>query len=743
MLIILFILTSLFIASLYLVKFNNSNSVVAKKQDDIHLITLNNIQKSNENQDFEGTLATICDITSKTEIFTPKINNHEDELISESIKSPFKGLAPSEDNLTTECNLYIFHGTLQTVLGDDGRVRITPTISYPWRTIVRLSITWGEFNTFGTGAMIDKNHILTAAHCVYLHSRGGWADSIKVVPAADDGIEPFGHAWAINMRTYADWIDSASHQHDFAVITLDTDIGLQTGWMGIQSNDPSSSVYTGGLNIAGYPCDLDDGLNMYWNYESGANADEYNHWYYLDTEGGMSGSPVWIYDGENRYILTVHAYGKDGSGYNHGTRIDNNKWWSILNWIIADNTSIDKPDMADRGTSYAGFDTVLIGPSSSDFKVWCEIQNLGTAWTETFSVSYFASIDTCISQEDYFIGKDTIMNVLPTRSSYSNWSGTFPDYIPSGSYYIGWIIDSNNDVDEFFELNNINYISSSKLIVDKTPPINPTSCNQIKNGTENGVWQNIMNNPSFEWSGASDSVSGVAGYYYYWGPDPDGISSNFTTPPEYDPPAVNSGTYYLRVSTEDGVGNNALWTTLYVFKFDSTPPNNPSYSVQLIGSTESNVWQDSVNDPCFNWSGASDSVSGVAGYYYYWGTNPSGQSAYFTISSGYDPPEVNTGTYYLRVSTQDEVGNEASWITLYIFRFNDSLNDSPNNSNVNNSNDEDYSNNSTSETIVNDDRSIVLSLLIITVACLVIIGLPIVISRKNRLKRREFFHFDN
>ena len=104
------------------------------------------------------------------------------------------------DNFTHQENFYL--GT-SDINGNDDRVRITPTTDYPWSAIVKLHITWDGQSTLGSGAMIDKNHVLTAGHCVYSQSQGGWADSIKIVPGADNGNEPFGHAWATNMRCYS------------------------------------------------------------------------------------------------------------------------------------------------------------------------------------------------------------------------------------------------------------------------------------------------------------------------------------------------------------------------------------------------------------------------------------------------------------------------------------------------------------------------------------------------------------
>ena len=490
--------------------------------------------------------------------------------ILESTRTFLEGVAPSEDNPTEEYNQNTFYGKPQNVIGEDDRVRITPTTSYPWRSIVALYVTWGSDTYICSGALIDENHVLTAGHCVYYLAYGGWADSIKVIPAMDNGNEPYSHAWAIDMRVYGEWINTQMHYHDFAVITLDSDLGLQTGWMGLQTAEPSDPIYTGGLNIAGYPYDLDGGLNMYWDYDVGRVANQYNHWYYMDTEGGMSGSPVWREDGPNQYIFTVHGYGNDGSGSNHGTRIDKNKFDCINNWLTADATGIDKPDMADRGSNYSGFNTTAVGAGLTDFEVWCDVQNLGTYPLILSTVSYYASNDTIITDKDYLIGVDEIGSISSTYSRDSSWAGKFPSGMDSGTYYIGWIIDVDNTIDEFNENNNVYYIESSQVLVDATAPYNPSLCDQINGTTEINVWQDVVNDPCFNWSGAFDSHTDIAGYYYYWGSNPNGVSSNFTPLSEYDPPAVSTGTYYLRVRTEDTVGNKASWTTLYTFKYNET-----------------------------------------------------------------------------------------------------------------------------------------------------------------------------
>jgi hypothetical protein len=108
--------------------------------------------------------------------------------------------------------------------------------------------------------------------------------------------------------------------------------------------------------------------------------------------------------------------------------------------------------------------------------------------------------------------------------------------------------------------------------VDTTAPTNPTTANSGCSA-QNGVWQNTCDDPNFTWSGATDATSGVAGYQVYWGSDPNGTATSWTTSPSHNPPAVGTGTYYLRTRTKDQMGNWSNWKTLYTFRYDDLAPS--------------------------------------------------------------------------------------------------------------------------------------------------------------------------
>jgi len=360
------------------------------------------------------------------------------------------------------------------VFPPDDREKVTSTSSFPWRTICKLYITAQNGSHYiGSGAIIDNFHVLTCGHCVYLHEAGGWADEIKVVPGKNGDNEPFGHAYSTYLRSYTGWTQSEMVEHDWAVLTLDRSIGDFTGWMGRQTADSSSSIYTGILNTAGYPGDLDYGENMYRVSDDGDRADEYNHWFWMDSAGGQSGSPVWRYDGENRYILSILAYGYiNGVDANFGTRLNSDKYDQINTWLSDDSSTPpnDKAELSE-GDSYSSFSTTNVVSGQTNFEIYCDVKNSGTATASSFSVKFYASEDLIISISDFLIGTTAISVLQPYNTVNADWIGVFPSGVPEGYYYIGLIIDSENSIDELNENNNNVIISYTQIDVESPASI--------------------------------------------------------------------------------------------------------------------------------------------------------------------------------------------------------------------------------------------------------------------------------
>jgi len=132
---------------------------------------------------------------------------------------------------------------------------------------------------------------------------------------------------------------------------------------------------------------------------------------------------------------------------------------------------VGRPDLADGGQDYSGFSPVEVTPGIFDFSVWSRVRNIGTASCTDFRVSYYASTDSVIESSDYLIGNVYVgsSGFLPSTTIDVSWSGEFPAGIPYGTYWVGWIIDSQGYVTELDETNNVAYKSSYQLMV--IPPV--------------------------------------------------------------------------------------------------------------------------------------------------------------------------------------------------------------------------------------------------------------------------------
>lgn len=211
-------------------------------------------------------------------------------------------------------------------------------------------------------------------------------------------------------------------------------------------------------------------------------------------------------------------------------------------------------------------------------------------------------------------------------------------------------------------LDNVGNYSRVPFYYDTTPPANPVSCVET-HSVLSGIWQNTSTGPGFNWLDASDAHSGVAGYYYYLGPDPNGTATSYTTNQfsshdwlEY------SGIYYFRIKTRDVAGNTSNWSTQFTYMLDVSAPG----LVTNLHCTSHALdqWSNNAN-LVLQWTAAQDQHSGLGGYSISWDNEPESlpepaithtDISHLTLS---DVPQQDS--LYVHIRTVDAVGN---WIDL-------------------------------------------------------------------------------
>lgn len=204
---------------------------------------------------------------------------------------------------------------------DDGREEIHPTTVWPFRATGQLIVRFptGQ-RCIGTGCLIGKRHVLTAAHNLYEPSMGGRAVRADFVPARDGESAPYGESVAVKMW-YPPAYEQGQVNADYAVLWLATDVGSQVGYYKVQPHGPAELINQE-VSIAGYPIDKPgSGKNLWGARNTVAYADEDFLHYIVDTGQGQSGSGIFLKDPASgrQHLVGIHTEG--AGSYNRGVRV--------------------------------------------------------------------------------------------------------------------------------------------------------------------------------------------------------------------------------------------------------------------------------------------------------------------------------------------------------------------------------------------------------------------------------------
>ncbi|MCK4626818.1 MAG: hypothetical protein KAV00_16015, partial [Phycisphaerae bacterium] len=134
-------------------------------------------------------------------------------------------------------------------------------------------------------------------------------------------------------------------------------------------------------------------------------------------------------------------------------------------------TVTGQPDLYDDGDTWSDFSPTTV-EAGDTWSAWMDVGNGGTVAAGGFYIDYYASTNTIISVSDYYLGRDYIPGV--SAGSYENSQldlSSFPSTVPAGDYWVGWIIDADDDVTESNESNNKGYNGEYQLTVTGQPDL--------------------------------------------------------------------------------------------------------------------------------------------------------------------------------------------------------------------------------------------------------------------------------
>lgn len=256
-------------------------------------------------------------------------------------------------------------GFVEGVVGDQDYSILTDATAWPYRTAVKLIFTIDETPDVvyaGSGVMFeDTYHVLTAGHAVY--STYGYADTMTVIPAYNEGDEPFGAALATTLRAPDGWTTSvdagdADLACDIGLVTLDRPIGERTGELGWEIRHNPEDWVGDTVQYTGYPYTAwADGSEAVHSQDTVQSVDAGYIFTNLDSGEGSSGSGIYDYwesTGEDFVggVLTFHTYDESTGMYlsTGGPLLDDD----LLAWIEAGRGADTYPGWPDTGQADTG-----------------------------------------------------------------------------------------------------------------------------------------------------------------------------------------------------------------------------------------------------------------------------------------------------------------------------------------------------------------------------------------------------
>ncbi|HEX9972535.1 MAG TPA: CARDB domain-containing protein, partial [bacterium] len=308
------------------------------------------------------------------------------------------------------------------------------------------------------------------------------------------------------------------------------------------------------------------------------------------------------------------------------------------------------PDLVDDGPKWSGFDPDTVVRGFNPIKIKHFIRNIGTARSSPVAVAYYASSDEKIeSGKDILLGTFQLPTLSPFYAIDVEWSGVFPKVSVSGDYYIGWLIDPNNNLLEFNEDNNNGFIPSKQLHV-----IDPYITVKRPNGSEAFAIgeENIV-----QWFTAGGSGLITIDVSYDNGESWQNLVTNFSDSGKYlwNIPRSQPSVFTCLIRITDTFENlmdesNAA----FILETRPTAPGIPQDEGIYTSKTAT----------LFSWTTADDPETGISGYQIQVGTSPNGNDLADTLIYSqlkFAAATQHNKMIYARVRAINGVGLHGPW----------------------------------------------------------------------------------
>lgn len=183
--------------------------------------------------------------------------------------------------------------------------------TYPYSAVVHIVSVYSDNSAqAGSGFVIGPDTVVTAGHCIYDEDLG-MPVYVRICVKFTGTYNSYYETEEVVMPTK--YVQNSDVNYDWAILTIEDDIGEETGWLGFQANDyiVGNKLINKSIEIVGYPNPNLAGGTLRIQYKTQGTVlvqDNMKIYYNASTLKGMSGGPIL---GDNYIVYGVHSLGPE------------------------------------------------------------------------------------------------------------------------------------------------------------------------------------------------------------------------------------------------------------------------------------------------------------------------------------------------------------------------------------------------------------------------------------------------
>jgi V8-like Glu-specific endopeptidase len=274
--------------------------------------------------DDESFAKNLAPVLNEDDIFDAILSSPDEDIDNDDEEGPFVSLAADDGFQKEEKNGRDSQQvSSREICGADDRL---PVGTRPWKAITQLEITWPNGLTgVCSGVLFGPRVVMTASHCLYAHSFGGWARSIRVSPGRDGSTRPYGSQYATGAVSHNEWIQNGNWDYDYGAIILpDRTLSNRVGYFGYAHFNPTNLMSLTTIYRSGYPGDK-GGTTQWFTSGRISSVSSRRFFTYMDNKAGSSGGPFFVYNNGVFYVLGINHTEMEGGcnvGPNGAVRVN-------------------------------------------------------------------------------------------------------------------------------------------------------------------------------------------------------------------------------------------------------------------------------------------------------------------------------------------------------------------------------------------------------------------------------------